>query len=284
MINLALITSEADTDTSHDQQVDLYREKTVQCLFMGEYTKPGPYVLETIIQYVYVEFLLSPDADHDLWLLLSLEVNTALRMGYHRDPSHFAHIDAFQGEMRRRVWSTVRLGDILISSQMGMPRMMAEWKCDTAEPRNLNDTDMAPGMAQLPSSRPETEYTTATGTIARGRLLKVLGTISDLISSTRRIGYDEVMRVDRALHEAAASLPAPCQMKPIAASITDTPQAIMGRIFSSHIYYRGQLILHHRFLHLRPPDESQDPFAYSRNACLEASLGSLQLQKVGPGP
>lgn len=47
-------------------QIDLYREKLVQCLITGKYTKCGPYVLETFIQYVYVEFGIRADADKDI--------------------------------------------------------------------------------------------------------------------------------------------------------------------------------------------------------------------------
>lgn len=286
MICLALLTSD-DSETSHGNdaeqatfQVDMYREKVAQCLVMGEYTKSGPYVLETIIHYLYIEFLLSPDADHDLWFLLALEVNTAKRMGYHRDPSHFPGLTPLQCEMRRRLWTTVLLGDILISIQMGMPRMINESQCDTGEPRNLNDADLNAQTTEWPPSRPETEYTTSTGVIARRRLLVVLGKISDLTAGVKSCTYEEVMRVDQALHEAAATIPQPLQMKPITASITDGPQVIMARVFLRHMFYRGQLLLHQRFLHLKSSSRQGDTFAYSCKACLDASLGSLQLQKV----
>lgn len=286
MICLAVITletSETSFGNGAEQvsfQVDLYREKVAQCLIMGEYTKSGPYVLEAIVHYVYIEFLLRPDAGSDLWFLLALEVNTAKRMGYHREPSHFPGLTPFQGEMRRRLWSTVLQGDILISSQMGMPRMVSKSQCDTAEPHNLNDSDLSADTLELPPSRPETEYTTSTGVIARTRLLVVLGDISDLNSGVHRCTYDQVLRLDRALHEAAATIPQPLQMKAITASITDPPQVIMARLFLSHLMYRGQLLLHQRFLHLKSPSPNEDSYVYSRKACLDASLGSLRLQKV----
>lgn len=286
MICLAIITSET-SETSFGNgaeqvsvQVDLYRENVARCLVLGEYTKPGPYVLETIVHYVYVEFLLTPDAGNDLWSLLALEVNTAMRMGYHREPSHFPGLTPLQGEMRRRLWAIVLQGDILISSQMGMPRMVSESQCDTDEPRNLNDADLTTQSTELPPSRPETEYTTSTGVIARRRLLVVLGSISDLNARVKGCTYDDVMRVDRTLHQAVATLPQPLQMKAITASITDPPQLIMARLFLSHLIYRGQLLLHQRFLHLQPSSSDEDSYAYSRTACLDASLGSLQLQKV----
>lgn len=286
MVCLAVITSEP-SETSFGNgaeqvslQVDLYREKVAQCLVSGEYTKTGPYVLEAIVHYVYIEFLLSPDAGNDLWFLLAIEVNMAMRMGYHREPSHFPGLTPLQGEMRRRLWATVLQGDILISSQMGMPRMVSVSQCDTAEPRNLNDADLTAQAIELPPSRPETEYTTSTGVIARTRLLVVLGSISDLNVRIDGCTYDEVIRVDRALLEAAATLPQPLQMKAITASITDPPHLIMSRLFLSHLMYRGQLLLHQRFLHLKSSSPNEDSYAYSRKACLNAALGSLQLQQA----
>ncbi|KAL6234504.1 hypothetical protein BDW75DRAFT_162071 [Aspergillus navahoensis] len=52
-------------------QIDRYRERIVQCLIVGQYTKAGPYVLETVINYVYVEFGTNPNVEKDIWFLLS---------------------------------------------------------------------------------------------------------------------------------------------------------------------------------------------------------------------
>ncbi|KAH8204084.1 hypothetical protein TruAng_001766 [Truncatella angustata] len=286
MIALAVLSSEmheVGNGNSTEQlllQVQLYREKITQCLIMSEYTKCGPYVLETIIHYVYVEYLLKPDADQDLWFLLALEVNTAKRMGYHRDPRHFSDISILEGEMRRRLWATVLQSDILISSQMGMPRMTSDCQSDTAEPRNLNDTDLDQDTTELPPSRPETEHTTTIGVIARRRLLVVLGTISDLTAKVKPVSYSEFLKVDNSLHEAADSIPQPLKMKPITSSMTDSQQLIMARLFLNHMFYKGQLLLHQRFLYMPSTSSDKDTFEYSRKACIDASLGTLQIQQT----
>ena len=285
MISLAVLASEAG-DSAHDNemqqqslQINLYREKIVQSLILGEYTKSAPSVLEAMIHYVYIEFAIRADADRDIWFLLALEVNLAMRMGYHRDPSHFPGISPLKSEMRRRLWATVLQGDVLISSQMGLPRMISDWQCDTAEPRNLNDTDIDRDTSELPIPRPETEITTALGTIARRRILVVLGTISDLMANVKLCDYAEVMRVDASLHEAAASIPPAFKMKSMTASITDSPQVIMSRLFISHLIYRGQIMLHRRFV-IMEPSADQGSFLYSRKACLDASIGILQIQHI----
>ncbi|GKT88804.1 fungal specific transcription factor [Colletotrichum tofieldiae] len=101
MICLAVVASDpADHRFEQEQQqlqIDLYREKLVQCLMMGEFTQGGHHALETFINYVYVEFRIHEDADKDVWFLLGLEVNLAKRMGYHRDPKHFPGINPLEG-------------------------------------------------------------------------------------------------------------------------------------------------------------------------------------------
>jgi hypothetical protein len=261
-------------------QIDLYREKIVQCLVLGEYTWTGPYVLQTMINYCYIEFCLRTDADQDTGYLLALEINMAMRMGYHRDPSHFPGISPFQGEMRRRLWATVLMGDTLISNQMGMPRMISDWKWDTKEPRNLNDTDFDEKSTELPPSRPLTEYTNSIGLIARRRVLAALGTVADLTDAVQPRNHAEVMRVDGILQEAAASIPPILQMKPLATSMTDSPQVIMSRLFLGHLVYKGQIILHRRFLHASSANPDDDQIRYSQTACLDASLGMLNIQHI----
>ncbi len=283
MICLACLASNQPDNRDNELlslQIDLYREKTVQCLIMGEYTKSGPYVLETVINYIYAEFCVCTDANRDMWYLLAVEVNLAMRTGYHRDPSHFPGISPFQAEMRRRVWATVLMSDIMISNQMGMPRMISDWKCDTAEPRNLNDADFDEDTKELPPPRPETELTTALGIIARRRMLKALGIIADLTSRVKPCSYEEVMQVDRILHDAAANIPAPLKWKSMAASVTDSPQVIIARLFIRHMLYKGQIMLHQRFLCMQSPTGKQDGFDYSRQACIDASMGTLELQNV----
>ncbi|KAL5001796.1 fungal-specific transcription factor domain-containing protein [Aspergillus recurvatus] len=283
MICLACLSFDPPEDTEAEQrsrQIDTYREKIVQCLIMGQYTKAGPYVLETVINYVYVEFGTNPDAEKDMWFLLALEVNLARRMGYHRDPSHFPGISPFQGEMRRRLWATVLLSDFLISNQMGMPRMISDKQYDTSEPRNINDDNFDKDITELPPSRPETELTTALGIIARTRILKALGIVADLLSTVKPCQYSEVMQVDHILHEAAESIPYPLRMKPLAASLTDSPQLIVARLFIHHMFLKGQVMLHRRFLYSKAHSPSDAGYEYSRKTCLDASLRSLEIQHV----
>lgn len=136
-----------------------YREKVVQCLTLGKYTRGGENVLQTLILYVAIEHFLQEDSDFGTHLLLSMIINIAMRMGYHRDPKNFPVISPFDGEMRRRTWAALYQANLIFASQMGLPSILKDNQIDTEEPHNLADSDFDEGTTELPPSRPETEVT-----------------------------------------------------------------------------------------------------------------------------
>ncbi|KAI0970943.1 hypothetical protein F4678DRAFT_479829 [Xylaria arbuscula] len=278
--SLAEETADTWAGEEYSPLIDTYRERIVQCLIIGEYTNQGPHVMETLYHYLTIEFSVRKDADKDIWLLLGTIVNLAMKMGYHRDSSHFPGISSFVGEMRRRTWATLLQGDILISTQMGMPRLVKEWQCDVSEPRNLNDADFDENTEVLPPSRPETEMTTTLHIIARKRVLRAVGAAVDLTAAVVPFPYSEVMRVDRMLQAAKDSIPFPLRMKPLHLSVTDPPQVIMHRLFISVMFHKGTIILHHKYLNKRQAEGNDEAFAYSRNACLDASLQLIDMQQI----
>ncbi|VUC27735.1 unnamed protein product [Clonostachys rosea] len=282
VICLTVIASKDNNETvdiTEDEQmrlqIDSYHEKIVQCLMLAEYTRTGPHILETIIHYAHIEFAIHPDANTDLWYLFGIVANMAMRMGLHRDPRHFKGVTPLQAEMKRRIWSSLLMGNIIISGQVGMPRMISAKQYDTAEPQNLTDADL--DSAQLPSPRPETEYTPILGVIAMRRIVEALGQISELRAAVTPCTYEEVMRADSALQRAAESIPPPMKMKPMAASITDPPHAIMWRLFISHLFCKGQIMLHQPYLFT---SAREDVHGYSQKTCLDASLSMLEIQGI----
>lgn len=73
-----------------------YRLRTVQCLRVGDYTKPTEYTVETMILYLFAEHSSRWDADVGLWLIMSQITRIAFRMGYHRDAKWFPSLTPFQ--------------------------------------------------------------------------------------------------------------------------------------------------------------------------------------------
>jgi hypothetical protein len=257
--------------------IPIYREKIVQCLILGKYTKCAPCTIETLLLYLHLEYNKNEDNQMEIWVLLGVIVRLALRMGYHRDASHFPHISIFQGEMRRRAWAVIISFDALASAQVGLPRMIRESHSDTAEPRNLLDEDLYQEMLTLPPSRPDTVQTLVQFIVAKNTIIGIYGKISDEITATEPISYTEVMRLDKILGDTYSSIPRGLQMRPVSESSVDTPDVILHRISLALLYHKVKCVLHYRHM---VPARTDSHFLYSRLACIEASLEILEYQTI----
>lgn len=257
--------------------IDHYREKTAQCMLLGNYTRGGPYSFATIFQYVFIEVSSRKDATQDMGVLHGITMNLLLQMGYHRDPSRFPDISPFDGELRRRGWARALEGDLVMSLQSGMPRRIRDDHWDTAEPRNLHDTDFDEDTEELPPSRPETEVTAVLQLIARRQMVVAVGAAVDLATSARVQPYADVMAVDQQLRDAEARIPPPLRPRSMVASLTDPPILIIQRFYIALMFRVGRLMIHRKYLSL---DVGGESFAYSRKACLDACLELLQIQRT----
>ncbi len=264
--------------SSKDQELlQEYREKVVQCLILGRYTKSVPYTIETLLLYFAVEHFQYKDTQVGTWILLGIIVRIAMRLGYHRDLSHYPRISPFHGEMRRRAWAMIVQLDLFTSSQIGLPRMIKEGQSDTAEPHNLLDDDFDEDMTALPAARPDTDLTPMIYVIVKNRVSLVFGMISDLTASTLSSRYTEVLRLDKILNEAHLAIPAGLQLRSMTKSITDHPDVIIRRIYLALIFHKAQCVLHRKYL---IPAHSEIQYSYSRKICVEAALNVLELQKM----
>ncbi|KAK4201204.1 transcriptional activator protein acu-15 [Triangularia verruculosa] len=266
----------------HDMSVTVksFRQRAVQCLVVGRYTKAGPFVLEALILYLTVELYLCEDAEFGIYLLLGVIVHLAMRMGYHRDPKHFSGFSPFEGEIRRRIWATIYQVDLGISAQMGLPRMIKERQMDTEMPRNLLDSDFGESAGELPPSRPDTDVTPMLYVLAKSRLASVGGAICDLVTDIQPFPYEEVMRLDQSLQQARLSLPPTLAWRPLAQSITCSAQVILQRIWLDVYLLRLQIILHKRHCFARARREQSEPYPYSEQACLTAAIKILEYQAL----
>ena len=257
--------------------VQAYQEKVVQCLILGKYTKSVSYTIETLILYFTIEHFQCKDTQIGPWIILGIIVRIAMRLGYHRDASHFPRISPFHAEMRRRAWAMIVQLDLITSSQIGLPRMVQEWQSDTAEPHNLLDDDFDEDMVNLPTPRPNTDLTPIVYVVTKNRLMSVFGMISDLTTSTQPSLYTEVMRLDRILHEARSAIPPGLQLRPMTKSITDHPDVVMRRIYLALIFHKAQCVLHGKYL---VSARSNSQYIYSRQSCIEAALKILEHQST----
>ena len=261
--------------------MDAFLEKAVQCLILARYTAGGPYILETLITVLTGEFILLKDSATDGWLLISMILHLAMRMGYHRDPDHFPGISPFEGEMRRRIWTTILQLDLVISLEMGLPRSATDTHIDTKQPRNLRDCDFHEDTTEMPPPRPETEWTPVLPLIARGRLISALGLICDVNTDINPPSYDEVIKVDALLEDVHnRAIPPVLRWETMPHPITDSPILVVQRVSIETTYFKSRILLYRRALISHPVRQSQEQDRESVRICLDSALKILSFQQM----
>ncbi|RKL06557.1 hypothetical protein BFJ71_g2500 [Fusarium oxysporum] len=252
-------------------------DRMVASLILGQYTRGGEYVLETLINYLICESFMSQEDETGLWLVQGIIVQLALSQGYHRDPHNFPSITPFSGEMRRRVWAVIVQLDLRLSSQMALPCVLKSQQYDTAEPRNLLDTDFDENTIDLPPSRPETEVTPVLYSLAKGRIDKMMGLVNDIVNDTKEHPYTEIMELDRKLQEAEASLPPIFTWQPLSQSFMVAPEIVMHRVLLQLAIQRLTIWLHRKYL---APFYTHTCYQHSRKACVQAAIKVLEFQQI----
>ncbi|KAG0646560.1 Fusarisetin A cluster transcription factor fsa6 [Hyphodiscus hymeniophilus] len=274
----ALVAGEENPDSRGTpmEMIRTYRGCCLQCLVLANYPQPGPYTLETFIIYMEGEFVLSKDDQMSCYLLIGVTVRLAMRMGLHRDSNNFSgNITIYQGEFRRRVWHLLTQLDLLVSFHIGLPSMIQGIKTDTRVPRNLRDEDIDEHSIDLPPSRPESEMTVMSYTLAKGRLARVFGSVAEHANSLTLPRYDEVLTLDRELHKAFAEVPSFLRLIPMGLSITDPPMLIIQRNSLALLFHKSRCVLHRKYL-MRAKDCEE--FLYSKTAGIDAAMELLFIQ------
>ena len=207
----ALGANEEHTNSSSPptEMVQIYRGCCAQSLALSKYTEhPGPYTLETFLLYIESEFVLSKGNQMSCYLIVGVAVRLALRIGLHREPDKVeSNITPYQGEIRRRIWHLLVQMDLLISFETGLPSMVQGIKSDTRVPLNLQDQDLDENSTELPPSRPETEITGMSYTLAKGRIARVFQRIIEQADAVTLPDYGEVTALDRELQQAFSAIP-----------------------------------------------------------------------------
>jgi hypothetical protein len=243
-----------------------YRDLTAQCLILADITQPIMGMLETLILHVHAEYARSRDAEVGILISTGIIVRLAMRMGLHRDPGPYAGLSCFQGEMRRRLWASVRSIDLLFSAQAGLPPIVRPRDTNTEVPRNIYDDELHEDMKLLPPSRPETEATPTLFLINRTRLIYKLGEAVEMTDTLTCSSHEEIMKLDAEARELHDKISPHLKMR---------STLIMQRFTLDLLYLKIVCVLHRKFLayarvHAR--------FGYSRTAVVDASMMLLQHQ------
>ncbi len=200
-----------------------------------------------------------------------------MRMGYHRDGSHFPQISAYQAEMQRRIWAVIVQYDALSSIQLGLPRTVRNSDYDTVAPSNLFDGDFHEDDEMLPLPRPDSVSTPAQCNVTKNNILAIYGRISDLTIAAAVPSPNEIMALDMSLHNIYASIPPGLQMMPLSEPFNEAAEVIIRRIYIALIYYEAKSTLHKGYIRLAITDPHRSP---SRKVCIGAALQILEYQRA----
>lgn len=178
--------------------------------------------------------------------------------------------------MRRRIWNQLIQVELLSTFHVELPGMIPNVDCDTLCPRNLNDTDFDETSITLPASRPDTDLTTMTYPIMKGRLCRISGKISTLASRLDLPDYSEVMGLDQQIVQVYTNVP-PYFLQTSSLSVTDTPDLIIKRLSLSLLFNKSRCMLHRRYL---TEPKGNGEFDFSKNVVIDTSMGILRLQAL----
>ncbi|KAJ5097085.1 fungal-specific transcription factor domain-containing protein [Penicillium angulare] len=256
------------------EMLESYRTLTIHCLVTANYLQPSRHTIETLILHFAVDQNVNVDADIGNWLLIGLVVRIALRMGLHRDPSHWPNIRPLQAELRRRIWIALYQMDFFTSTQVGLPRIIKDSQCDTRPPAHLFDDDISFEHDEIPSERSLTDPTPLSFIIHRNKIIKVAGEIYD-VTEAAPPSHATISILSTKLQSALDDLPPWLQAKPSQASIADNPVTMLNRIFVNILFHKAMYTLHKQnFLKSMVGEEGIE----SSNICVNSALSILEHQ------
>jgi len=213
-------------------------------------------------------------------MIVGLIVKAAMRLGFHRDASHYSNISTFRGEMQRRLWSIITHLDIATSSAIGLPRMIKEDMYDTQSPRNLYDEDFDEHVTELPPPRPNGVITPIGFVIVKDELILVSGMIVDQANSTKQISYEEITKLDKLLEDAYQNrIPEFMKVRTLEDLKTGDVEMRVRKFSVDLLYHKARCVLHRKFL--IPPKSSTVPiYPYSTKSCVDSAMRILQSQML----
>lgn len=219
-----------------------------KCLVLGQYHRRRQFSVEALAMYGHCKNLRTLETSREAGAILSMVVRMAYELGYHRDPDSFGSFTVFDGEMRRRVWASLRQMDQMLSFKLGLPSFISLENCDSKSPRNLLDSDFGPDTQVLPPARPETEATKLLWLIVKDRLIVSFGKVcQDALSFKEKSEY-EIVALDNEIREEYKTVPRVLLSRPISDSLADSPFIIMIRMYINFMHLKSICVLHRKYM------------------------------------
>jgi hypothetical protein len=254
-----------------------YRNLTIHCLIAGDYLRPSRYTVETLTLHFGVDQNVNLDTSITTsnWILIGVIIRIALRMGLHRDPSHWPNIRPLQAELRRRLWITLYQMDFFTSTQVGLPRIIKDSQCNTRPPTHLFENDLSAEDDEVPPERQITETTPLLLIIQRNAIIKITAEIYDATEAgppSAATSAELAAKLQRTIDQ----LPPWLLYKPLETSIPTNPATMLHQIFINVLIHKAVYLLHRRSFMDRAGGEES---IRSSELCIEAALAILEHQR-----
>ena len=240
--------NQAASGSPHTSTISKWHKAAAQCLVLGDYYRPQPQAVEAFALYAQCKNLWTLDPSREAGAILGIVVRMAYEMGYHRDPDAYGAFSVFEGEMRRRFWSSCKQVDLMISFQLGLPSNIRLENTDTKPPRNLLDSDFDEDTKVLPPSRSENEHTRILWFIVKDRQMPGFSKVCQDALSFREKTEAEVLQLDLEVQHMYNTVPDVLRTRPLSESIMDPPFLIMTRLYVEYISLKSLLVLHRRYM------------------------------------
>ncbi|KAL5325284.1 hypothetical protein ACEPPN_006409 [Leptodophora sp. 'Broadleaf-Isolate-01'] len=219
-----------------------------QCLVLGKYHRPQKFSVQALALYAHCRNLQTLDPSREMGLILSMVVRMSYEMGYHRDPGSVGRFTTFEGEMRRRLWASLKQMDLMTSFQLGLPSNINLEHCDTRSPRHLLDSDFDEDTAILPASRSENEPTKFLWFVVKERQIISFSNVCQDALSFEEKSESQIAQLDSEIRAMYTSIPSVLQTRPLSESIADQSFLIMTRIYIDFIRLKSLCILHRKYM------------------------------------
>lgn len=255
--------------------LESYRTLTIHCLILGNYLEPSRYTIEALILHYSVDQQMNVDVSLGDWILIGVIIRIALRMGLHRDSSHWPDIRPYQSELRRRLWIILYQMDFFTSTQVGLPRIIKDSQCDARLPTHLFEQDIGFEHDEMPPERPFTETTPLLFIIQRNTIIRVAAEIYDETEAGPPSPATNAALTAK-LESAIDAIPTWLKYKPLETSFAENPVMILNQIFFDILIHKAVYLLHRRnFMKGTSVEESTK----SNELCIKASLSILEHQQ-----
>lgn len=255
--------------------LETYRTLTIHCLLAGDYLQPTRYTIETLTIHFGVDQNVNLDASIGNWVLIGVVIRIALRVGLHRDPSHWPGIRPLQAELRRRLWMTLYQMDFFTSTQVGLPRIIKDTQSDTRPPTHLFANDIGFEHDQIPPERPLTEPTALLYVIQRNAIIKVAAEIYDATEAGPPSSATTAA-LSAKLEKAIDGIPTWLKYGSLETSVADDPATIMHQMFLDILIQKAVYLLHRRSFVKGVVGEEN---TRSNELCIKAALEILEHQQ-----